>query len=123
MIKAIAFDWGGVLIENPTLGLLQYCANQLQISEHSLKTAYKKYEEPFQKGIITEQSLWKNISPESKNHSPRASSLWESAFKNVYKEKKRGIPVCITTQTERVPHRIPLKYRITSNAVFQKTAV
>jgi HAD superfamily hydrolase (TIGR01509 family) len=38
--------------------------------------------------MISEQSLWENISSELKIHTPVTSSLWESAFKNVYKEKK-----------------------------------
>ncbi|VVB60517.1 Haloacid dehalogenase-like hydrolase [uncultured archaeon] len=88
MIRAIAFDWGGVLIENPTKGLLKYCAKQLQMTEHSLSNAYRKYAESFQKGTISEQSLWEIISPEWKNHSPRIFSLWEKAFKNVYQENK-----------------------------------
>jgi len=88
MIRAIVFDWGGVLIENPTQGLLKYCAKQLHISESTLNTVYRKYEESFQKGLLSEQSLWKNISFELKTHTPATSSLWESAFKNVYKEKK-----------------------------------
>ena len=88
MIRAIVFDWGGVLIENPTPGLLTYCAKQLHTSESMLNTAYRKYEESFQKGMISEESLWKNISSELKTPSPATSSLWEAAFKNVYKEKK-----------------------------------
>ena len=88
MIRAIAFDWGGVLIENPAKGLLKYCAKQLQMTEHSLSNAYRKYAESFQKGTISEQSLWDNISPEWKHHSPRIPSLWEASFKKVYKENK-----------------------------------
>jgi len=88
MIRAIVFDWGGVLIENPAHGLLQYCAKQLQTSENTLNTAYRKYEESFQKGIISEQSLWKHLSSELKNHPPTTHSLWEAAFENIYKEKK-----------------------------------
>jgi epoxide hydrolase-like predicted phosphatase len=88
MIRSIVFDWGGVLIENPTKGLLKYCAKQLRMTEHSLSNAYRKYAESFQKGTISEQTLWNNISPAWKNHLPRISSLWEKAFKNVYRENK-----------------------------------
>ena len=31
MIKAVIFDWGGVLIENPTEGILQYSREVLGI--------------------------------------------------------------------------------------------
>jgi len=88
MIRAIVFDWDGVLIENSAQEILKYCAKQLHISESTLNTAYRKYEESFQNGITSEQSLWKNISSELKTHSPTTSSLGEAAFKNVYKEKK-----------------------------------
>jgi putative hydrolase of the HAD superfamily len=87
-IRSIVFDWDGVLIENPAQSLLQYCAKQLHTSDKTFTTAYRKYEESFQKGTISEHSLWKNISSELNTQSPTTSSLWEAAFKNVYKEKK-----------------------------------
>jgi epoxide hydrolase-like predicted phosphatase len=88
MIKAIVFDWGGVLIENPAYGLLKYFGTHLHIPENTLNTIYRKYEESFQKGQMTEQSLWKNILSEVNTNLPPPSSLWETAFKNVYTEKK-----------------------------------
>ena len=88
MIKAIIFDWGGVLIEYPVQELLQYCAKHLHISDKTFTTAYRKYDESFQKGTISEHFLWKNITSELNTQSPTPSSLWETAFKNVYKEKK-----------------------------------
>ena len=88
MIKAIAFDWGGVLIENPAKGILKYCAKQLQMTERSLNTAYRKYAEAFQKGTLSEQALWDHIAPAWKHHTPPIHSLWETAFKTVYREHK-----------------------------------
>jgi len=88
MIRAIVFDWGGVLIENPANGLLRYCAKQLQMTEHSLSNIYRKYAESFQKGLLSEEALWDTISPSWKNHIPRIPSLWEKAFKKNYKEHK-----------------------------------
>lgn len=103
MIRAIVFDWGGVLIENPAPLLFQYCANKLQMSETSLNTAYQKYEESFQKGIISEKALWGNIALEWKTHSPTPSSLWGEAFKNVYKENKEVFK--IVSQLKRNSYR------------------
>ena len=41
MIKAIIFDWGGVLIDNPANGLMEYCANSLEIKTEVLLVAEK----------------------------------------------------------------------------------
>ena len=49
MIKAVIFDWGGVLIDNPALGLVAYCAEHLGVSEATFAEAHKKFEPAFQK--------------------------------------------------------------------------
>ncbi len=57
MIKTVIFDWGGVLIDNPADGLMQYCANSLDAKAETFKNIYSTLENKFQKGAITEDNL------------------------------------------------------------------
>lgn len=88
MIQSIVFDWGGVLIEDPSSALFHYCANVLQISPHDLIQTYQKYAEEFQKGLIEEPHLWHHICADLHIEQPTDHSLWENAFRHSYKEKK-----------------------------------
>src|SRR3989344_8887926 len=89
MIKAIIFDWGGVLIDTPANGLLiEYCANSLGVKTDILKNVFSQYESEFQKGLISENELWKRICSFLCIKEPSSNSLWKEAVKNVFKDKK-----------------------------------
>jgi len=88
MIKAIVFDWGGVLADNPAVGLMNYCADALRIDVKLLKSIFSNYETFFQKGEISEDKLWNNICNELKVKTSPAKSLWKNAVNYVLKDKK-----------------------------------
>jgi putative hydrolase of the HAD superfamily len=87
-IKSVIFDWGGVLIEDPAPGLVQYCAQVLNVSKEEFEKAHHKFSEDFQKNLISEDTFWERISSELKILKPRRSSLWVDAFKAVYIPRK-----------------------------------
>ena len=87
MIKAIIFDWGGVLIDNPADGLMEYCADSLKVDVSILKNIFSKYELIFQKGEISEEELWNKICTELNIKKPTVKSLWKDAVKSVFKDK------------------------------------
>ena len=89
MIKAIVFDWGGVLVDNPTDGLMDYCANALRIDVNLLKGIFSKYETVFQKGEISEDKLWNIICKELNIKTSSVKSLWKNAVKHVLKDKNK----------------------------------
>lgn len=110
MIKAIIFDWGGVLIKNPAEGLINFCAKRLKVKPELLKKEYRKYEKKFQKGVIKEKILWKNICNELSIPFPK-KLLWGKAVKNVFKDnreiysivkklKKKGYKLGFLSNTE-----------------------
>jgi putative hydrolase of the HAD superfamily len=86
-IKAVIFDWGGVLIDNPTEDLMRFCAEALSITPNELKNAFSVYADSFQTGAISEKNLWKNISSELKIPEPESPSLWKDAVRAVFREK------------------------------------
>jgi putative hydrolase of the HAD superfamily len=86
-IKAIIFDWGGVLIDNPAPRLVSYCANELGISDEEFVKVHQKFEPDFQKGIISEDKFWEMVCSELSVSKPKVESLWGAAFRRVYSPK------------------------------------
>ena len=86
MIKAVIFDWGGVLIDNPHL--IGYCAKSLKVNARVLESIFFKYESKFQKGVISEKKLWNKISSKLEIYKSTNKSLWGEAVKNVFTDKK-----------------------------------
>jgi putative hydrolase of the HAD superfamily len=87
-IKAVIFDWGGVLIENPTEGILQYCREYLGIGTGCMLAAYRKLIPYFQEGKISEEEFWKGVRRRTGAKGGTPASLWLEAFENSYVEKK-----------------------------------
>ena len=87
-IKAVIFDWGGVLIENPTEGILRYCREVLGIGTGCMLAAYRKLIPYFQEGKISEEEFWKGVRRRTGAKGVLPASLWLEAFENSYVEKK-----------------------------------
>jgi putative hydrolase of the HAD superfamily len=83
-IKSVIFDWGGVLIEDPAPGLMQYCAKALKVSKEEYIKAHSIFEADFQKGLICEDTFWERICRELNVPKPKVRSLWAEAFKALY---------------------------------------
>jgi putative hydrolase of the HAD superfamily len=88
MIKAVIFDWGGVLIENPTEGILRYCREYLGIGSGCMLAAYRKLMPYFQEGKISEEEFWKGVRRRTGAKREMPASLWLEAFEKSYVEKK-----------------------------------
>ena len=83
-IKSIIFDWGGVLIDDPAPGLMQYCARALNVSKEDYIKAHGKFADDFQKGLIREDIFWERMCSELNVPEPKVPSLWAEAFKTAY---------------------------------------
>ena len=83
-IKSVIFDWGGVLIDDPAPGLMQYCAKALKVSKEEYIKAHNKFETDFQKGLICEDTFWERICSELNVPKPKVLSLWFEAFEAAY---------------------------------------
>lgn len=79
MIRAVLFDWGGVLIENPVSGLRAYIAQALDRPEEDLHAVFQDYFQPFQKGLISEPDLWRDVSRRLNVPVPTRKSLYREA--------------------------------------------
>jgi len=88
MIKSIVFDWGGVLIDRPRPGLLNYFSKYFNVSEEKFNNAHKKYVDSFQKGTLTEDLYWDKICTDLSVKKSDGKSLWKQALKSAHKEKQ-----------------------------------
>ncbi|MDH4239280.1 MAG: HAD family phosphatase [Phycisphaerae bacterium] len=86
-IKSVIFDWGGVLIDDPAPGLMQYCAKALKVKKEDYIKAHGKFADGFQKGAICEDEFWGKICSELNVPKPKVRSLWTDAFKAAYVPK------------------------------------
>jgi len=87
MIKAIIFDWCGVLIDKLGDDLIKYCADSLKVDVNILKNIFSKYELTFRKGEISEEKMWNKICTELNIKKPIVKSLWKNAVKSVFNDK------------------------------------
>ncbi len=110
-IKSVIFDWGGVLTEDPAPGLMQYCAQALNVSKEEYTKAHRKFSADFQKNLIREDTFWDRICRELKVRRPAVPSLWTEAFKAAYVPReemfilatrlnKKGYKTAIISNTE-----------------------
>lgn len=87
MIRAIIFDWGGVLIDDPAPGLITYFAKALGVTGEALVNAYIKFVHDFQKGMMPEDTLWERLCAELGVWNPHNPTLWRDAVRHVYSPK------------------------------------
>jgi epoxide hydrolase-like predicted phosphatase len=83
-IKAVIFDWGGVLIEDPLPRLLQYCADAFGVSKKEYIKAHNKFADDFTKGKVDEKTFWGKVCGELGKPLPETPSLWSNAFRAIY---------------------------------------
>ena len=111
MMKAIIFDWGGVLCEETARGLIAYFSKALAVTPEALVNAFRPFAAAFQKGLITEDELWKGMSAALGVERPRNPSLWGEALRAIYVPKlemfdlaaavkKRGYTVGLLSNAE-----------------------
>jgi len=58
-IKAVIFDWGGVLIDNPASALASYCSEALKVPPDNFAQVREAHYPPFLKGLISEKEFWR----------------------------------------------------------------
>ena len=83
MIRAVIFDWGGVLIDDPAPGLIDYFAKALGVTGEALVHAYIKFVQEFQKGMMSEHTLWERLCAELGVRRSYNPTLWRDAVRYV----------------------------------------
>ena len=84
--KAVIFDWGGVLIDAPSLSLKQSCAEQLGTTLDKFEPLFQPFVDDFYRGLIDELTIWRSMAEQLKLPVPNYS-LWGVAFEKTYTPK------------------------------------
>ena len=87
-IKSIIFDWGGVLIDDPRAGLLQYCSEAFGLPLEVYTPVHDSFLDEFHKGKISEERFWEQITGKLDKPMPRSLSQWYDAFRSAYVPKQ-----------------------------------
>ena len=87
-IDSVIFDWGGVLINDPRPGLMQYCAKIFGVSVEEYIKVHDRFMDDFQKGLVGEEEFWSRICRLLKKPKPAQHSLWGEAFRAAYSPRK-----------------------------------
>ena len=98
-IKAVVFDIGGVLIENPAQELKIFCQNQWQIKESQelilFNQFYLKHFYDFERGFIQDKVFWYRVLEDShhlhKYNETIADQLWSQATQSCFKVKPSSL--------------------------------
>ena len=113
-IKAIAFDWGGVLCEDPAPGFLKLLALRFHCSEEDLAPHLSACMDDFQRGFVSEEFFLSTLAERLRR--PVLKTLfWKEALRTVYREQTavldlarllrgQGYAIGLMTNTE-VPAR------------------
>ncbi len=94
-IKAIIFDSGGVLVDDPASELIAYCAEALGVADAEFREVQQRFEPDFQKGIILEDRFWEMVCAELKVKRPNSPSLWYEALKTVFSRKEEMFSLAV----------------------------
>lgn len=111
MIQTIIFDLGGVLIEDPSIGMVTYFANYFQVDREVLLEALKKHWTAWQKGELPEETFWQKVTADLPLQNPPYISLWLDGFQHECREypevfallkhlKARGYTTALLSNTE-----------------------
>lgn len=88
-IKAIIFDWGGVLIDNPVEAMVSFFVKKLGVEPDTLRQVYQTYMDDHMCGRIGEQELWRRMGLELKiTIAQESPSLWQQAVMHAFKTKQ-----------------------------------
>ena len=86
-IKAVIFDWGGVLIDDPGPGLMEYCAKKFGVPVEDFTDSFEKYLPDYQTNSVSEDKFWELMSKDLNVEKPMDVPFWKRAFISVYKPK------------------------------------
>ncbi|MDO9515800.1 MAG: HAD family phosphatase [Syntrophales bacterium] len=88
IIKAVIFDWGGVLIDNPAHSLASYCSEALRVPPDRFAQVRETHYPAFLKGLISEKEFWRRMCGDLQVPPPSTPSLWGDAFRKAYAPRK-----------------------------------
>lgn len=88
LIKAVIFDWGGVLCEDTARGLVTYFSRALDVDPQRLVKAFRPFLPAFQKGELSETELWRGLAASLGLDRQLTRPLWGEALRAIYSPRE-----------------------------------
>ena len=85
-LRAVVFDWGGVLIDDPGGDLISYCAERLRVPPSRFAAVFNDHIDAFARGA-PEQRFWRDMCADLGMPVPAAPSLWGDAVQAVFRDR------------------------------------
>ena len=109
-IKAIAFDWGGVLCEDPAPGFLELLALRFECSPEDLAPHLTACLDDFQRGLVSEEFFLGKLAARLSRPDIK-KPFWKDALRSIYREqtvvhdlirllRRQGYAIGLITNTE-----------------------
>lgn len=130
-IRSVIFDWGGVLIKNPVQDMIRFFCRKFDSDPEQLLAAYAPFQTDFERGVLPESELWKEIARALNSKIPQGDHLWRDAFYEAYELnepvlnlvkqlQKSGYKTALLSNTEVPTSKIypSLKYNTFDAVVF-----
>ncbi|MBN2526791.1 MAG: HAD family phosphatase [Deltaproteobacteria bacterium] len=94
-VRGVVFDWGGVIIDEPSTALQAYCSKQLGIPTATGSASIGKHLPLYQQGIFSERQLWETVCDECGQSTGviLEHSLWAQALRAVFRFRKEVLAV------------------------------
>lgn len=91
MIKAVIFDWGGVLIKFPPNQTVKYWAKYLGINNLKLKLFYEQHKKELWKGTLTQEKFFNLVAEKFNCAKPRRSVCLKIHSTKLIANKKKSL--------------------------------
>jgi putative hydrolase of the HAD superfamily len=101
--KAVAFDWGGVLIENPAETIVAYCSRVLRVTPALFAEQFAEVEPAFQIGAMSEEEFWTIVCARLGVPTPTVRSLWGAALRHAYRPRPEMFAFAASLRRRRIP--------------------
>jgi putative hydrolase of the HAD superfamily len=109
-IKAVIFDWGGVLIEDPGPPMMRYLADAIGVPLETFVETHRRFVADYRTGRISEATFWERLCAEFGVPVPK-KGLWGPAFEAAYQHKpemfdlarrlaNNGLKIALLSNTE-----------------------
>lgn len=83
-IKAVVFDWGGVLMEDPSERMFAYFAKKFNVTLEIMRKTIKNHLDIMQSDDRSEKRVWEVVCAELGCEVPQQESLWFEALEKTY---------------------------------------
>jgi putative hydrolase of the HAD superfamily len=100
MFRAVIFDLGGVLVDNPWPGMVNHYAAYFGVSEEVFLKACAQFADDWQRGVFSEEVFWNKIAQELQAEKSGGNGLWIEGLKKVYREKKEILDLVSRLKSE-----------------------